>query len=140
MRIGQLTLAKKKGHRESVDALILEHGRGVLDDYRSAKDGSVSLLSSEAAQAIRASGGLCTDRFSANIFTFGVDYANLRVGTRLRIGKCVLEISRVGKPCFQACNLVQNQAMCPLLLSCAFANIVSGGTIHSGAPIEVVNE
>ncbi len=134
MRIRQLTLAKEKGRRESVDALILVSGRGVSGDYRSAKDGSVSLLSSEAEQAIRAAGGLCTDRFSANIFTFDVDYAKLRVGTRLQVGECILEISRVGKPCFQACSLVQSQAVCPLPLSCVFANVVSGGTSTPAIP------
>lgn len=140
MRVQQLTRAVEKGARESVGTLVLEPGRGVSGDYRSIKDGSVSLLSSEAEQAIRSAGGLCTDRFSANVFTGGLDYSALRVGMRLQIADCILQISRVGKPCFQACGLVQNQAVCPLPLSCAFADVVSGGVIHSGDPIEVVKE
>lgn len=138
MRIQKLTLSKEKGKRENADTLTLERDRGVPDDYRSAKDGSVSLLSSEAEQKIRAAGGLCTDRFSANIFTVGVDYAALRVGMRLQIGQCTLEISRVGKPCFESCGLIQNQAICPLPLSCAFSVVVCGGTLRPGDPIEVI--
>jgi len=140
MRVRQLTLAKEKGRRETVDTLLLAGGRGVSGDYRSEKDGSVSLLSSEAEQEIRASGGLCTNRFSANIFTEGLEYATLRVGTRLRAGPCTLEISRVGKPCFEACGLVQNKAACPLPRNCAFARVVSGGTLHCGDPVEVIEQ
>lgn len=140
MRVRQLTLAKEKGRREIVDTLSLLSGLGVSGDYRSEKDGSVSLLSGEAEAEIRASGGLCTDRFSANIFTDGLEYAALHTGTRLRAGPCTLEISRIGKPCFEACGLVQNKAACPLPRNCAFARVVSGGTLHSGDPIEVIEQ
>jgi hypothetical protein len=47
MRAERLTLARKKGAQAIVDTLTLERGLGVRGDYRSAKDGSVSLLSGE---------------------------------------------------------------------------------------------
>ncbi len=140
MRVRQLTIAKRKGNRETVDTLLLIRGFGVSGDYRSEKDGSVSLLSSEAEQKIRTAGGLCTARFSANIFTEGLDYAMLRAGTRLAIGECVLTITKAGKPCYEACPLRQNGKTCPLPESCAFADVVSGGALCTGDSIEVIKK
>jgi MOSC domain-containing protein YiiM len=138
MQVRQLTLARSKGDCEHVDTLILVRDGGVSGDCHSAKDGSVSLLSGEAEQEIRTAGGLCAGRFSANIITIGVDYAKLRVGALLQINHCTLEITRVGKPCFAACSLVQHRSACPLPQNCAFACVVSGGTVHPADPIEVM--
>ncbi len=90
-----------------------------------------------AEQAVRSAGGLCTDSFSANVLTAGLDYAALRVGTRLFIGRCSVEIVRVGKPCYAECSLVRSRAVCPLPKSCAFAKVVAGGDVHTNDPIGI---
>lgn len=131
MRAERLTRAPEGGERVSADMLVLDESLGVLDDRRSAKDGSVSLLSGEAEKRIRSAGGLCTDRFSANIVTVGLDYAILRAGSRLKIGETELEITRIGKPCFETCALMKRGETCPLPASCAFARVVRGGTIRT---------
>ena len=131
MRAARLTLAPQGGECVETESLTLTPEAGVAGDRKSAKDGSVSLLSGEAEESIRSMGGLCTDRFQANIVTQGLDYANLRLGTRLTIGCCELEITRVGKPCYDACLLQQDGKICPLPKSCAFASVISGGVIHT---------
>ena len=129
MRAERLTRAPLEGGRVDEDSLTLDERLGVPNDRKSAKDGSVSLLSGEAEQQIRAAGGLCTSRFSANIVTSGLDYARLYEGARLKIGEAELEIVRVGKPCFDECPLFQQQEPCPLPTSCAFTRVLRGGTI-----------
>jgi len=130
MRAERLTRAPLEGGRTDEPSLALDERLGVPGDRKSAKDGSVSLLSGEAEEAIRAAGGLCTGRFSANILTSGLDYANLRLDARLEIGETELEITRVGKPCFGECTLFQQGEPCPLPKSCAFARVLCGGTIN----------
>ena len=130
MRAERLTRAPLEGGRTDEPSLALDEHLGVVDDRKSAKNGSVSLLSGEAEGQIRAAGGLCTDRFSANIVTSGLDYAILQIGTRLAIGETELEITRVGKPCFAECALFQQSEPCPLPNSCAFARVLRGGTIQ----------
>lgn len=130
MRAERLTRAPERGERIFVDSLLLDERFGVANDHYSAKDGSVSLLSSEAEERIRAAGGLCTGRFAANIMTSGLDYSALRAGTRLKIGETELEITRVGKPCFEACALMKRGETCPLPTSCAFARVLRDGVLR----------
>ncbi len=130
MRAERLTRAPESGGREAVETLALDPRTGVAGDRKSAKDGSVSLLSGEAEEQIRGLGGLCTDRFMANIVTRGLNYAVLKAGERLTIGDCELEVVRVGKPCYEVCSLVRRKEVCPLPLSCAFARVIRGGTIR----------
>ena len=138
MRTHRLTIAPEMAARETVDSLLLDERLGVIGDCKSARDGSVSLLSSEAEAEIRNLGGLCTGKFAANIVTHGLDYARLAPGTRLTIGSCELEITRVGKPCYEACILAQSGETCPLPKSCAFARVVRGGEIQSQDDIAII--
>ena len=100
----------------------------------------MSLLSGEAEESIRKMGGLCTGRFQANIVTSGLDYATLREGTRLMVGPCALEITRVGKPCYDVCSLPQSGQTCPLPKSCAFARVSLGGTIRVGDELDAIGD
>ena len=136
MRAARLTIAPEGGGRVEAQTLTLLPDTGVAGDRRSAKDGSVSLLSGEAEAQIRRLGGLCTERFQANIVTSGLDYATLREGTRLMVGPCALEITRVGKPCYDICSLQQGGQTCPLPNSCAFARVLLGGEIRVGDDID----
>jgi MOSC domain-containing protein YiiM len=140
MRAERLTRAPECGGRETVDALLLDERLGVCGDRRSEKDGSVSLLSSEAEREIRGLGGLCTGRFMANILTYGLDYARLREGTRLVAGECELVVTRVGKPCYEACALYAEGKPCPLPGSCAFARVLRGGVLRPMDPIRLAKE
>jgi len=130
MHAERLTLAPESGARRTVTTLTLDEQSGVTGDRRSARDGSVSLLSAEAEEETTALGGLCTARFRANIVTRGLDYAALKPGMRLTVGSSELEIIRVGKPCYEACALSRSAERCDLLRSCAFARVVRGGSIH----------
>lgn len=132
MRAERLTISPAKGERAAAGRLTLDPALGVFGDVRSGRDGSVSLLAGEAEREIREAGGLCTGRFDANVVTRGLDYARLGAGTRLRAGGCVLEILRVGKPCYEECVLAKDAATCPLQKNCAFARVVSGGEIRAG--------
>ena len=139
MRTQRLTCAPQGTPREIVESIRLDARLGAVGDHRSAKDGSVSLLSGEAEENIRSLGGLCTAKFAANIVTEGLDYARLAAGTRLMISTCALEITRVGKPCYEACEIVQSGETCPLPQNCAFARVLRGGEIHTQDEIMIRN-
>ena len=138
MRTHRLTRAPQDALRVSVDALLLDVQHGVTGDHKSAKDGSVSLLAREAEEQTRELGGLCTAKFAANIVTEGLDYTLLSVGTRLAIGKSEVEITRVGKPCYEACAIAQTGETCPLPKNCAFARVARGGELRTNDEIKIV--
>ena len=139
MRTQRLTRAPQGAPRETVESLLLDENIGVIGDHKSAKDGSVSLLSGEAEERIRTLGGLCTGKFAANIVTEGLDYAELASGMMLAIGSAMLEITRVGKPCYEACAIAQSGETCPLPHNCAFARVLRGGEIHIHDTILIEN-
>ena len=130
MRAQRLTRAHEDAPRETVERLTLDERLGVVGDYKSEKDGSVSLLSSEAEERIRGLGGLCTGKFAANIVTDGLDFSRLITGTRLIVGTCELELTRVGKPCYEDCAILQRGETCPIPQNCAFARVTRGGEIR----------
>jgi hypothetical protein len=135
MRIERLTCAPEGGKREIVEFLLLIADAGVAGDRRSAKDGTVSLLSGEAEQEIARMGGLCSARFMANFITRGLDYAALTAGDRLTVGPAELEITRMGKRCFEECVLITAGEKCPLIENCAFARVLRGGEVRAGDEI-----
>ena len=137
MRTQRLTRTPQGAPRETVESLLLDEHLGVIGDHKSAKDGSVSLLSGEAEERIRSLGGLCTAKFAANIVTEGLDYAELATETRLVIGSAILEITRVGKPCYEACAIAQAGETCPLPQNCAFARVLCGGEIRTNEEITI---
>ena len=139
MRTQRLTRAPQDAPRETVESLLLDEQLGVIGDHKSAKDGSVSLLSGETEESIRTLGGLCTAKFAANIVTEGLDYAELAVGTILSIDSALLEITRVGKPCYEACAIAQTGETCELPKNCAFARVLRGGEIHIHDTILIEN-
>ena len=130
MRIQRLTRASN-GVRTVVDSLVADERLGIVGDEKSEKDGSVSLLAGEAERWIRGLGGLCTEKFAANLVTSGLDYASLAAGMRLIAGETELLITRVGKSCYEACAFAEKGEPCLLQSSCAFARIVRGGTIRT---------
>jgi len=138
MRTHRLTRAPKDAPRETVDALTLDERFGVVGDHKSEKDSSVSLLSCEAEEQIRDLGGLCTAKFAANIVTESLDYTQLSVGTLLAIGNSEIEITRVGKPCYEDCAIAQTGETCPLPQNCAFARVVRGGEIQTHDEILII--
>ena len=130
MRVVRLTRAGLYRSRESVNTLELSERLGVIGDSKSERDGSVSLLSREAEKEIGSLDGLCTAKFAANIVTGGLDYAKLTQGARVKIANAELQITRVGKPCYEDCKLLQAGESCPLPKSCAFARVLRGGEIR----------
>ena len=137
MQIERLTIAPEGGERRPADALLLDPRLGAVGDRRSERDGLVSLLSGEAEEEIARLGGVCAARFMANIVTHGLDYAALSVGDRLFTGQAELEITRIGKRCFEECALARSGETCPLPKHCAFACVLRGGEIRPGDRIRI---
>ncbi len=139
MRTHRLTHAPKDAPRETVNSLQLDERLGVVGDHKSEKDGSVSLLSREAEEKIRDLGGLCIARFAANIVTDGLDFSRLTVGASLNIGACELTLTRVGKRCYEDCDIIKRGETCPIPQNCAFARVTRGGEIQNNDNITIYN-
>ena len=130
MTVLELRHKNVEGQYQTVDNTLLVSG----DSPR-----QLSLADGAALLEARMLPGLCTQRFSAELITEGLDYKTLSSCSRLTIGETELEISAAGKRCFDECVIHQAGEVCPLPSHCAFARVVQGGQIRAGMIIEHLN-
>lgn len=99
----------------------------------------VSLLSAEKIKAFNERGaGVEYGAFGENLVVEGVDLRALPVGTRLRCGQVLLELTQIGKECHSHCAIYQRMGDCIMPREGIFAEVLTGGMIRVGDCVEVV--
>ncbi|HHW01132.1 MAG TPA: MOSC domain-containing protein [Clostridiaceae bacterium] len=100
----------------------------------------VSLLGQESIDKMKALGikGLCTGKFAENITTEGIELYSLKVGTRLKIGDALLEVTQIGKECYQKCAIYHQVGECVMPREGIFARVIKGGTVKAGDSIDIL--
>ena len=78
--------------------------------------------------------------FGENLLVDGIDCASLPVGTHLRCGEVLLEVTQIGKECHQSCAIRKRVGTCIMPHQGIFARVLSGGVISEGDTIETVEE
>ena len=101
----------------------------------------VSLLAEESIAKMRAK-GLDVDAgdFAENITTRGIDLVSLPVGTRVRVGGTLLEVSQIGKECHTKCAIYYQAGDCVMPKEGIFAIVLEGGEVAVGDEVVVVEE
>lgn len=100
----------------------------------------VSLLALESIEKMRQVGlDVNPGDFAENITTEGLELPKMPVGTRLKIGDSILEVSQIGKECHQRCAIYYQAGDCVMPKEGIFATVVSGDTVNVGDMIEVLN-
>jgi len=74
--------------------------------------------------------------FGENIVADGFRFRELPVGTRLRAGDVVLEITQIGKECHKSCAIRQQVGDCIMPREGIFARVLHGGTLKAGMTLE----
>lgn len=97
----------------------------------------VSLLGQESIDKMKEIGikGLCTGKFAENITTEGIDLYTLEIGTRLKIGEAVFEVTQIGKECHQKCAIYHQVGECIMPKEGIFARVVKSGAVKAGDKI-----
>jgi len=100
----------------------------------------VSLLAEESIDKMRAAGlNVGPGDFAENLTTRGVDLLALPLGTQLRIGSTVLlALTQHGKECHSRCAIYYQAGDCVMPKEGVFAEVVEGGEVAVGDPIEVL--
>ena len=81
---------------------------GIENDAHAGKwHRQVSLLANESIdKMIRKGGtGLTPGKFAENITTEGIELYTLPVGTKLKIGETIQEVTQIGKECHNGCAI-----------------------------------
>lgn len=141
MKIVSIATSKKKGTRKvSVDEAYLKKEHGLEGDAHAGKwHRQVSFLASEEIDKARRSGlDVTFGDFAENIATTGIDWKNIPVGTRVRLGSdALVEITQIGKECHNRCAIYYMAGDCIMPREGVFARVLQEGKIRRGDQISI---
>ncbi|MGD2126656.1 MAG: MOSC domain-containing protein [Desulfobacteraceae bacterium] len=144
MKIVSIAVSKKKGTRKTpVDDAVIIKDHGIRGDAHAGPWArQISFLAAEQIQDSQ-TGSLDVSfgDFAENISTEGVDWKNLPVGTRVRLGhSAIVEITQIGKDCHKKCAIYYLAGDCIMPREGVFGRVLEGGTIQCGDPIEFLED
>lgn len=138
--VSSVNISEKKGCRKhEVPQIELRFGTGIAGDAHAGNwHRQISLLAEESIDQMRALGlaKLTPGAFAENINTEGIDLKALPVGTRLRVGECLLAVTQIGKQCHDdGCAIKRATGTCVMPTEGIFAIVLEGGTVRKGDAI-----
>lgn len=98
----------------------------------------VSLLSADKIAAFNARGAnVQPGAFGENLVVEGFDFRALPVGTLLRCGAVLLEMTQIGKECHSHCEIFKRMGECIMPTQGVFARVLEPGEIRVGDEMEI---
>jgi molybdenum cofactor synthesis domain-containing protein len=134
-------ISAKKGiakHEVPSISVLVEHGvEG--DAHAGDWHRQVSLLAHADIEFMRAKGlKLKPGAFGENLVIDGLNCDELGVGSQLRIGPVLLELTQIGKVCHTHCAIYYSTGDCIMPRTGLFARVLEGGVLQPEMPVEVV--
>ena len=103
------------------------------DAHAGAWHRQVSLISADKIEAFKQRGAdVQPGAFGENLIVEGMDFRSFPVGTLLRCGKVLLEMTQIGKECHSHCAIFHQVGDCIMPREGVFARVLEGGDIHVG--------
>ncbi|WP_243154224.1 MOSC domain-containing protein [Pseudoflavonifractor sp. 60] len=91
------------------------------------------MLSADKVRQFNEKGaGVEPGAFGENLVVTGFDFRFLPVGTLLRCGQVLLEITQIGKECYGHCEIFKKMGDCIMPREGVFARVLEPGTIDLG--------
>lgn len=142
-QVVSVNISEKKGAvKREVPEIRLKLRHGIVGDAHAGDwRRQISLLAEESVDKMRdLLPQLAPGAFAENIDTRGVDLKALPVGTRLRLGEAVVEVTQIGKECHSDCAIKRTAGKCVMPTEGIFAVVVKEGTVRKGDEIEILRE
>lgn len=100
----------------------------------------VSLLAQESINKMKDMGilNLTPGKFAENITTEGIILHELPLGTRLKIGETIQEVTQIGKECHHGCEIKNKVGKCIMPTEGIFTKVLKGGIIKGGDEIIIL--
>lgn len=141
-KVISINISDKKGIiKQPIEVGVFEEDFGLKDDAHGGKwHRQVSLLAQESIDKMTNLGveGLVPGKFAENITTEGIVLYTLPVGTLLKIGETIQEVTQIGKECHSGCAIKQAVGKCIMPKEGIFTKVIKGGKVKAGDTIEVI--
>ena len=134
-------ISDKKGvQKQPVPEINVRIGHGIAGDAHAGDwHRQISLLGEESVDKLRHHfPDLPAGAFAENILTSGITLYELPIGTKLRIGQTLLEVTQIGKECHKGCAIREVTGDCVMPREGIFTVVLEEGKIKAGDAVEVV--
>lgn len=135
-------VSENKGERKKpVESVQLRENHGIVGDGHAGDwHRQISLLATESINKMRALGlDVTAGDFAENITTSGIELVQLPIGSLLRVGETLLEVTQIGKECHTRCAIYYRAGDCVMPKEGIFARVIAGGAVRSGDMVQAVD-
>ena len=140
--IRAVCISEKKGQQKHpVECVHLRPEHGIDGDAHAGNwHRQVSLLAQESVDRLqeKVTVKLFPGAFAENVLCEGISLCELPVGTRLKIGSALCEVTQIGKECHADCAIRRQAGDCVMPREGIFAVVLEEGTAHPGDRVEVL--
>ncbi|OOM76873.1 MOSC domain protein [Clostridium puniceum] len=137
-----INISKEKGViKNPIEKGFFKINHGLYGDAHAGNwHRQVSLLGIESIKKMKAIGidFITTGQFAENITTEGLILYELSVGTKLKIGEVLFEVTQIGKECHKGCKIKDLVGECVMPKEGIFTKVLKEGYIKTGDEIVVV--
>lgn len=137
-----VNISEKKGEiKHPIEKGFFKENHGLVGDAHAGNwHRQVSLLGNESIEKMKKLGvdGLCSGKFAENLTTEGICLYELPVGTKLKVGEVIMEVTQIGKECHLGCQIRQLVGDCIMPREGIFTKILTEGWIKSEDEIQVI--
>jgi MOSC domain-containing protein YiiM len=137
-----VNLSSRKGVRKTpATQVLLKADFGIEGDAHASSNWhrQVSLLALESIEKMKLLGlDVSEGDFAENITTKGIELTGLPVGTKMKIGPALAQVTQIGKRCHTKCEIYRQAGDCIMPKEGIFVKVLSGGAVRKGDPIEIL--
>lgn len=141
-KVVSINISTKKGViKDSVNEASFLVNHGIENDAHAGEwHRQVSLLAIESVDKIRGRGiELTNGIFAENITTSGIDLCSLPVGTLLKIGESIQQVTQIGKECHNGgCAIKATVGDCVMPREGIFTKVIESGIVKIGDEIKII--
>lgn len=129
--------------KKPVESIKLQINHGIEGDAHAGDwHRQVSLLADESINKMREKlpdVTLVPGVFAENITTQGLELHTLPIGTKLKIGTALVEVTQIGKECHLGCEIRNLTGDCIMPREGIFTAVLEEGTVRAGDEIAPVS-
>lgn len=136
-------ISEKRGTKKiQVPYIDIKINHGIIGDAHAGDwHRQISLLAQESVDKMLSLGlELKPGDFAENIVTKGIVLNTIPVGTKIKIGDTIVEVTQIGKKCHNDCEIKRLTGECVMPTEGIFAKVVLGGRISPGDYINLLEE
>jgi MOSC domain-containing protein YiiM len=140
-RVLSVNISYRKGLKKFKvpSALLLEDHGIVGDAHAGSWHRQISMLGMESIDKVRKQGlDVDSGDFAENITTIGLELGTVTVGTLVKIGEAIVQVTQIGKECHDRCGIYDQIGDCVMPKEGIFARVLRGGTVMAGDDVNIL--